>query len=176
VIPITALSSDSAILCSNTLLFKGGSRVQIGTGSSGLFARHCLGSDAAAVFHQRNWTEFGVLRRDSRRSRQTAESREAVARVHHPPKKWWAMDCEMCHNKSGDGKGDTAKEMKLPMMDFINPDTLKDRTDGEVFYIIKNGHNNMPAEGPRVKAEEAWDLVNYVRAFAKKKDADPKAQ
>jgi len=91
-------------------------------------------------------------------------------------KKWWALDCEMCHNKTGDGKGDTAKEMKLQMMDFTNPDTLKDRTDGEIFYIIKNGHNNMPAEGPRIKTEEAWDLVNYVRAFAKKKDADTKAQ
>jgi cytochrome c len=91
-------------------------------------------------------------------------------------KKWWGMDCEMCHNKTGDGKGETAKEMKLPMMDFTNPDTLKDRSDGEIFYIIKNGHNNMPAEGPRIKTEEAWDLVNYVRAFAKKKDADTKAQ
>jgi hypothetical protein len=40
--------------------------------------------------------------------------------------------------------------------------------------MIKNGHNDMPAEGPRVKEEEGWDLVNHVRAFAKKKDADPK--
>lgn len=66
--------------------------------------------------------------------------------------------------------------MKLTMMDFTNPDTLKERTDGELFYIIKNGLNDMPAEGPRVKTEEAWDLVNYVRTFAKKKDADAKAQ
>jgi cytochrome c len=100
------------------------------------------------------------------------QSPESTARA----KKWWAMDCEMCHNKTGDGKGETAKEMKLPMMDFTNPDTLRDRTDGEIFYIIKNGHNNMPAEGPRLKAEEVWDLVNYVRAFAKKKDADTKTQ
>ena len=91
-------------------------------------------------------------------------------------KRWWALDCEMCHGKQGDGKGDTAKEMKLAMMDFTNPDALKDRTDGEIFYIIKNGHNDMPAEGPRIKTEEAWDLVNYVRAFAKKKDADTKTQ
>jgi mono/diheme cytochrome c family protein len=90
-------------------------------------------------------------------------------------KRWYGMDCEMCHGKNGDGKGDTAKEMKLNMMDFTDPATLKDRSDGEVFYIIKNGHNDMPAEGPRVKTEEAWDLVNYVRAFAKKKDADTKA-
>jgi len=99
-------------------------------------------------------------------------SPESTARA----KKWWSLDCEMCHNKTGDGKGETAKEMKLPMMDFTNPDTLKDRTDGEIFYIIKNGHNNMPAEGSRLKAEEAWDLVNYVRAFAKKKDSDTKTQ
>lgn len=98
-------------------------------------------------------------------------SAESSARA----KKWWTLDCEMCHGKSGDGKGDTAKDMKLTMMDFTNPDTLKDRTDGEVFYIIKNGHNDMPAEGPRVKTEEAWDLVNYVRSFAKKA-ADAKQQ
>lgn len=99
-------------------------------------------------------------------------SPESTARA----KRWWTLDCEMCHGKNGDGTGDTAREMKLAMMDFTNPDTLKDRTDGELFYIIKNGHNDMPAEGPRVKTEEAWDLVNYVRTFAKKKDADAKAQ
>ena len=91
-------------------------------------------------------------------------------------KRWWTMDCEMCHGKNGDGKGDTAKEMKLTIADFSNPETLKERTDGEIFYIIKNGHNDMPAEGERVKAQETWDLVNYVRAFAKKKDADTKGQ
>lgn len=90
-------------------------------------------------------------------------------------KRWWAMDCEMCHGKTGDGKGETAKEMKLTMVDLTNPETLKGRTDGEVFYIIKNGHNDMPAEGERVKTDETWDLVNYVRAFAKK-GGETKAQ
>jgi mono/diheme cytochrome c family protein len=89
-------------------------------------------------------------------------------------KKWWALDCEMCHGKNGDGKGETAKDMKLTIADFTDPVTLKDRTDGEIFYIIKNGHNDMPAEGPRIKAEQNWDLVNYVRSFAKKKDAEAK--
>jgi cytochrome c len=91
----------------------------------------------------------------------TAESLERA-------RKWWKLDCEMCHGKAGDGKGETAKDMKLQMMNFTDPATLKDRTDGDIFYILKNGHNDMPAEGPRVKTEEAWDLVNYVRAFAKK--------
>jgi len=39
--------------------------------------------------------------------------------------------------QNGDGKVETAKEMKLTMMDFTDPDTLKDRTDGETCYVIK---------------------------------------
>lgn len=97
---------------------------------------------------------------------------ESLARA----KRWWALDCEMCHGKNGDGKGETAKDMKLTLADFTDPASLKDRTDGELFYIIKNGHNDMPAEGPRIKTEENWDLVNYVRSLAKKKDAEVKAQ
>lgn len=89
---------------------------------------------------------------------------ESLARA----KKWWTLDCEMCHGKNGDGKGDTAKEMKLQIADFTDSETLKGRTDGELFWIIKNGHNDMPAEGPRIKPEENWDLVNYVRSLAKK--------
>jgi cytochrome c len=90
---------------------------------------------------------------------------ESLARA----KKWWTLDCAMFHGKDGDGKGETAKDMKLAIADFTDPATLKDRTDGEIFYIIKNGHQDMPPEGQRVKTEENWDLVNYVRPFAKRK-------
>jgi mono/diheme cytochrome c family protein len=51
---------------------------------------------------------------------------------------------------------------------------LKDRTDGELFYIIKNGKDQMPPEGNRVKDETIWDMVNYVRSFAKKDAAAAK--
>ena len=97
---------------------------------------------------------------------------ESLARA----KKWWTLDCEMCHNKNGDGKGETARDMKLTMVDFTDPATLKDRTDGELYWIIKNGHNDMPAEGPRITTEQGWDLVNYVRSFAKKKEGDAKQE
>ena len=98
---------------------------------------------------------------------------ESLARA----KKWWTLDCVMCHGQNGNGKGDTAADMKLTIGDFTDPNTLKDRTDGEIFYIIKNGHEDMPPEGPRVKTEEAWDLVNYVRSLAKKKpEAEQKTQ
>ncbi len=99
---------------------------------------------------------------------------ESLARA----KKWWTLDCVMCHGKNGNGKGETAMDMKLKIADFTDPATLKDRTDGEIFYIIKNGHEDMPPEGQRVKTEENWDLVNYVRSLARKNapDADQKPQ
>lgn len=84
-------------------------------------------------------------------------------------KKWWTLDCAMCHGANGDGKGSLATDMKLKLVDFTDPATLKDRTDGEIFYIIKNGHQDMPPEGDRIKPEENWDLVNYVRSLSKAK-------
>ena len=86
-------------------------------------------------------------------------------------KKQYGYDCAMCHGKNGDGKGDVAADMKLAMNDETNPSVLKDRTDGELFYIIKKGKDQMPPEGDRVKNEEIWDMVNYVRSFAKKGSA-----
>jgi mono/diheme cytochrome c family protein len=82
----------------------------------------------------------------------------------------------MCHGKNGDGKGEIARDKKLAIVDFTDSATLKGHSDGELFYIIKNGHNDMPAEGQRVKVEENWDLVNYVRSLARQKDAEAKPQ
>jgi len=92
-------------------------------------------------------------------------SPESLARA----KKWWTLDCAMCHGASGNGKGSLAADMKLKIADFTDPNTLKDRSDCEIFYIIKNGHQDMPPEGDRIKPEENWDLVNYVRSLAKPK-------
>lgn len=86
-------------------------------------------------------------------------------------KKTYGYDCAMCHGKDGDGKGDLAGDMKLKMLDYADPTALKDMTDGDLFYIIKNGKGDMPAEGDRAKSEEVWNLVNYVRSFAKKDSA-----
>jgi mono/diheme cytochrome c family protein len=96
---------------------------------------------------------------------------ESIARG----KKLYGFDCAMCHGASGDGKGDLATDMKLKIADFSDATALKDRTDGELFYVIKNGKGQMPPEGDRVKADAIWDTVNYVRSLAKKKAPEEKA-
>ena len=89
---------------------------------------------------------------------------ESLARV----KKMWGYDCAVCHGANGNGKGDIAAEMKPPLKDYTDPAALKDMTDGELFYIIKNGKGQMTGEGDRAKADDMWNMVVLVRSFAKK--------
>jgi mono/diheme cytochrome c family protein len=88
-------------------------------------------------------------------------------------KKMYGFDCALCHGKDGDGKGDLAADMNLKLADYRDSAALKDMTDGEMFYIIKNGKGQMTGEADRVKLEEIWNLVNYVRSLAKKSAAAP---
>jgi mono/diheme cytochrome c family protein len=89
-------------------------------------------------------------------------------------KRMYSYDCAMCHGAKGDGKGDLAADLKSPLVDFRDPKGLQGRTDGELFYIIKNGKGEMPAEGTRAKPEQVWDMVNYVRSLSKKETAEKK--
>jgi mono/diheme cytochrome c family protein len=83
-------------------------------------------------------------------------------------KKLYGYDCAMCHGKDGDGKGDMASDFKN-VTDFTKPESLKGRSDGDLFYITRNGKGqDMPPEGDRAKDEDIWHMVNYVRSFAKK--------
>ena len=79
-------------------------------------------------------------------------------------KKIFGFDCVQCHGAAGDGKGEVPKDLKIP--DLTKPATLKDFTDGALFYRIKTGHGGMPPEGNRMQTEQLWDLVNYVRSLA----------
>ena len=83
-------------------------------------------------------------------------------------KKVYGYDCAMCHGEKGDGKGDLVADLKLVVKDHTDPAALKDMTDGELFYIIKNGKGKMSGEGDRAKTDDIWNLVILVRSFSKK--------
>lgn len=82
-------------------------------------------------------------------------------------KKLYGYDCTMCHGENGDGKGEIAKDMKPLVPDFRDTAVLKVRTDGELFYILKNGKGEMPPEN-RGSENALWELINYIRSFATK--------
>ncbi len=82
-------------------------------------------------------------------------------------KKMYGYDCAMCHGANGNGKGDIP-DLKTPPKDYTDPAALKDLSDGELFYIIKNGKGQMPPDGGRTKPDDIWNLVILLRSFAKK--------
>jgi mono/diheme cytochrome c family protein len=83
-------------------------------------------------------------------------------------KKVYGYACAMCHGANGNGKGDVVADLKLTLKDYTDPAALKDMSDGELFYIIKNGKGQMPGEGDRAKPDDLWNMVILVRSFARK--------
>jgi mono/diheme cytochrome c family protein len=83
-------------------------------------------------------------------------------------KKMYGYDCSICHGDKGDGKGEIAAEQKPALKDWTDRSALQDMTDGEIFYVIKNGKGTMSGEGTRLKDDDLWNMVIYVRTFAKK--------
>lgn len=87
-------------------------------------------------------------------------------------KRIYAIDCTMCHGFEGDGKGDLAQEMKLTLHDWRDPAALRGFSDGELFQIISKGKGKMPGDEARMKPDQIWHMINYIRSFTKK-DTSP---
>lgn len=81
-------------------------------------------------------------------------------------KKLFTYQCTMCHGSKGDGQGDLAQELKLAVPDFTNSEVQKKRTDGELHYILTEGHGRMPGQKTRLRPEQKWGMINYIRTLA----------
>jgi mono/diheme cytochrome c family protein len=88
---------------------------------------------------------------------------ESLARA----KQIYSWDCALCHGDNGGGKGDVAVEQKLDLLDLRDPAALKPWTDGELFYIIRNGRGKMPPEDGRAKDDEVWNIIIYLHSMSK---------
>jgi mono/diheme cytochrome c family protein len=111
--------------------------------------------------------EFKIPPEEAKRTNPTKATPASLAEA----RRFYGYDCAMCHGKDGDGKGDLAEQMKLQMRDLRDPGTTGKMTDGELFYILTKGNEQMPGEGTRLSDDQKWQLVNLVRAFAKKEGA-----
>jgi mono/diheme cytochrome c family protein len=83
-------------------------------------------------------------------------------------KKLYGVDCTVCHGDNGNGKTDLATDMALNLEDWTNPSILSTKTDKQLFDIIRNGKDKMPAEpAGRAKDDEVRALIYYIRNFSK---------
>ena len=79
--------------------------------------------------------------------------------------------CYVCHGKEGKGDGAAASGLEPSPRNFTNPAFHAARTDGELFWVIKNGSPGtamIPMVGSTIDEEEAWYVLIYERTFNKK--------
>lgn len=58
--------------------------------------------------------------------------------------------------------------MKIAPPDFTKAESLKDRTDGQLFAIISAGWETMPGQGKRMTDLHTWQIVNFLRSLGGK--------
>lgn len=76
----------------------------------------------------------------------------------------YAKHCKTCHGKTGNGDGITAKTLNTDPSD-LTFDDIDTQTDGEVYYKIRQGREEMPAFKGLIDEEDMWHLVNYIRTL-----------
>jgi mono/diheme cytochrome c family protein len=79
----------------------------------------------------------------------------------------FAANCRVCH-AIADGGPDPDSGFSPPPRDFAGAEFQAGRTDGEIFYVIKNGVDDtaMLAWASRLTDREIWYLVAYIRTLA----------
>ncbi len=79
----------------------------------------------------------------------------------------YAKQCSSCHGKKGLGDGSKAPELKGDLGDFSSAAT-QNQTDGEIFYKMTEGRDDMPSFKKKIpNDEDRWLVVNYVRTLKK---------
>ena len=80
------------------------------------------------------------------------------------------INCAVCHGPLGQGNG-PATRYGMAAISLVT-DVTKNRTDGYIFGMIRNGRGLMPTYN-RIEEPDRWDIVNYVRSLQGKLGAAP---
>lgn len=78
----------------------------------------------------------------------------------------YAIYCAICHGDSGDGKGVIAQpRYGYPTIASLLQTRIMEQPDGEIFNTITHGKNTMGPYGAKIRIEDRWKVVMYVRAL-----------
>lgn len=77
--------------------------------------------------------------------------------------------CKVCHGFGGDGLGIIFERLQPKPRNFTCYYTMEDISDGQIFWIIKNGSPGtaMPSFGA-LSDEQIWQMTLYIRQFTQK--------
>jgi cytochrome c5 len=78
----------------------------------------------------------------------------------------YKQKCEICHGYDGSGKTDAGGGLYPRPLDLRGPE-VKQATDGELFYFIRNGIRNTAMPGWQIPDQNTWRLVVFIRNLPK---------
>lgn len=74
--------------------------------------------------------------------------------------------CVLCHGEQGMGNGPSARMLEPKPANFTDKVRMN-QTDGSLAWKIVTGRGPMPSWEPVLTEDEIWNVINYVRTFAK---------
>lgn len=74
--------------------------------------------------------------------------------------------CAECHGETGKGNGPQAKMYDPRPRMLTDAPHISTVTDGELYYVITEGHKPMPSYKKKLTDEQRWQLVMLVRSFS----------
>jgi cytochrome c6 len=76
----------------------------------------------------------------------------------------YAAKCKMCHG--ADGLGNTPVGKMAKIVSLKDPTVIK-ATDAELFAVVKNGKNKMPANNGKLTDGQMAAVIAYIRTLQK---------
>jgi mono/diheme cytochrome c family protein len=79
----------------------------------------------------------------------------------------YTNNCVLCHGEKGDGQGLMGSSLDPKPANFADPKLMAMTTDGELFWKMTVGRGVMIPWKDKLSENERWQLVRYIRTFAK---------
>jgi len=88
------------------------------------------------------------------------------AQTHTRAQTLFDVNCAMCHGQNADGQSFIAQQFTsahlYPPVD-LHSQRVRDRTDGQLYWIVTNGEGNMPTFRSLLTDDDRWAMVDYIR-------------
>ena len=72
--------------------------------------------------------------------------------------------CALCHGPAGNSDGSVSQAL-AGIVPRLNTPQVRGYTDGYIYAVIQDGRGLMRQYGDKVRGDDRWHIINYIRSF-----------